>query len=90
MAVEPPLRVEHCEELVWLLAQACELEHGLMCEYLFAQFTLKRTQQEGLSVQQLAKVARGVPEVGRLSCCTFVFVDEAAEDVTAVELPRCG
>ena len=57
MAVEPPLRVEHREELVWLLAQACELEHGLMCEYLFAQFTLKRTQQEGLSVQQLAKVA---------------------------------
>ena len=42
MAVEPPLRVEHREELVWLLAQACELEHGLMCEYLFAQFTLKR------------------------------------------------
>jgi hypothetical protein len=37
--------------------QACELEHGLMCEYLFAQFTLKRTQQEGLSVQQLTKVA---------------------------------
>ena len=57
MAVEPPLRVEHREELVWLLAQACELEHGLMCEYLFAQFTLKRTQQEGLSDQQLAKVA---------------------------------
>ena len=57
MAVEPPLRVEHREELVWLLAQACELEHGLMCEYLFAQFTLKRTQQEGLSVGQLAKVA---------------------------------
>jgi hypothetical protein len=57
LAVEPPLRVEHREELVWLLAQACELEHGLMCEYLFAQFTLKRTEQEGLSVQQLAKVA---------------------------------
>jgi hypothetical protein len=57
MAVEPPLRVERREELVWLLAQACELEHGLMCEYLFAQFTLKRTQQEGLSAEQLAKVA---------------------------------
>ncbi|HJU98476.1 MAG TPA: ferritin-like domain-containing protein, partial [Jiangellaceae bacterium] len=57
MAVEPPLRVEHREELVWLLAQACELEHGLMCEYLFAQFTLKRNQREGLSVEQLAKVA---------------------------------
>src|SRR6266498_3128659 len=57
MVVEPPLRVERREELVWLLTQACELEHGLMCEYLFAQFTLKRTQQEGLSVEQLAKVA---------------------------------
>ncbi len=57
MAVEPPLRVEHREELVWLLAQACELEHGLMCEYLFAQFTLKRGTDEGLSAEQLAKVA---------------------------------
>jgi hypothetical protein len=57
MAVEPPLRVESREELVWLLAQACELEHGLMCEYLFAQFTLKRTREEGLSDRQLAKVA---------------------------------
>jgi hypothetical protein len=57
LAVEPPLRVEHREELVWLLVQACELEHGLMCEYLFAQFTLKHTGQEGLSAEQLAKVA---------------------------------
>jgi hypothetical protein len=57
LAVEPPLRVEHREELVWLLAQACELEHGLMCEYLFAQFTLKRSADEELSLEQLAKVA---------------------------------
>jgi len=57
MADEPPLRVERREELVWLLVQAAELEHGLMCEYLFAQFTLKRTQQEGLSGEQLATVA---------------------------------
>jgi hypothetical protein len=48
MAAEPPLRVE---------TQACELEHGLMCEYLFAQFTLKRTEHEGLGTEQLAKVA---------------------------------
>jgi hypothetical protein len=26
LAVEPPLRVEHREELVWLPVQACELE----------------------------------------------------------------
>jgi Ferritin-like len=57
VAVEPALRVERREELLWLLAQACELEHGLMCEYLFAQFSLKRSTEEGLSDQQLAKVA---------------------------------
>jgi hypothetical protein len=43
-----------------------------------------------IDTQYLFQVARGVPEVDRLSCCAFVFVDEAAEDVTAVELPRCG
>ena len=36
------------------------------------------------------EVARGVPEVGRLLRCAFVFVDEVAEDLTAVALPRCG
>jgi hypothetical protein len=57
MVVESPMRVASREELVWLLTQACELEHGLMCEYMFAQFTLRRTQQEGLSAEQQAKVA---------------------------------
>ena len=56
MAAEPPLGVER-RELVWLLVQAAELEHGLMCEYLFAQFTLKRSRDEGLSGEQLATVA---------------------------------
>ena len=40
MTAEPPLRVESREELVYLLGEACELEHGLMCEYLYAQFSL--------------------------------------------------
>ena len=41
-AGEPALKVETREELVYLLGQACEIEHGLMCEYLYAQFSLKR------------------------------------------------
>jgi hypothetical protein len=58
MVAEPPLRVERREELLWLLGQACELEHGLMCEYLFAQFSLKRGAEEGLSAEQATTVAR--------------------------------
>jgi hypothetical protein len=54
--VEPPLRVESREELVYLLGEACELEHGLLCEYLYAQFSLKRTVEEGLTPEQLVRV----------------------------------
>jgi len=54
--VEPPLRVESREELVYLLGEACELEHGLMCEYLYAQFSLKRGVAEGLTPEQVARI----------------------------------
>ena len=41
---------------MYLLGQACEIEHGLMCEYLYAQFSLKRGPDEGLTDGQLARV----------------------------------
>jgi len=53
---EPALRVDTREELVYLLGQACEIEHGIMCEYLYAQFSLKRGPDEGLTDSQLARV----------------------------------
>ena len=53
---EPALRVDTREELVYLLGQACEIEHGLMCEYLYAQFSLKRGPDEGLTDGQLTRV----------------------------------
>jgi len=55
-SAEPALKVETREELVYLLGQACEIEHGLMCEYLYAQFSLKRGLDEGLTEAQLARV----------------------------------
>jgi hypothetical protein len=55
-AREPALRVESREELVYLLGEACELEHGLLCEYLYAQFSLKRSVEEGVTLEQLARI----------------------------------
>jgi hypothetical protein len=55
-AGEPPLKIESREELVFLLGQACEIEHGLMCEYLYAQFSLKRSINEGLTPDQLVRI----------------------------------
>jgi hypothetical protein len=54
--LEPPLRVESREELVYLLGEACELEHGLLCEYLYAQFSLKRGVEEGVTPDELARI----------------------------------
>lgn len=53
---EPVLNVDSREELVYLLGQACEIEHGLMCEYMYAQFSLKRGLDEGLTPDQLTRV----------------------------------
>jgi hypothetical protein len=44
-------------ELLSLLSEACELEHGLACSYLYSAFTLKQDLVEGgLTWEQLQKV----------------------------------
>jgi Ferritin-like len=53
---EPPIRIDTREELVYLLGEACEIEHGLLCEYLYAQFSLKRGLDEGVSQPELDRI----------------------------------
>jgi hypothetical protein len=58
MEAEPVIVVERRKELTYLLCQAAELEHGLMCEYLYAAFSLKSTAGPGLRDDQLVAVER--------------------------------
>ncbi len=39
-------------KLLSLLSEACELEHGLACSYLFSAFSLKQELSEGLTWEQ--------------------------------------
>jgi ABC-type multidrug transport system permease subunit len=55
---ERAIVIEHRSPLVYMLCAAAELEHALMCEYLFAAFSLKRSVDEGLRPEQLAAVDR--------------------------------
>ena len=55
---EPAIVVGNRKELTYLLSQAAELEHGLMCEYLYAAFSLKTSAGPGLREEQLAAVER--------------------------------
>jgi hypothetical protein len=55
---EPRLVIEHREALIYMICEAAELEHGLMCEYLFAAFSLKSAVGEGVSQEQLEAIRR--------------------------------
>lgn len=53
----------HRDQLVSMLAEAAEIEHCLMCTYLFAAFSLKQELTEGLHEHELAAVRRWRAEV---------------------------
>jgi len=63
------------ESLVHMLYEAAELEHNLMCTYLYAAFSLKSGTQEGLSAAEADATARwrsailrvAVEEMGHLA-----------------------
>ncbi len=57
-APEAPFVIEHREALIYMLCQAAELEHGIMCQYIFAACSLKQDAGEGLTATELEAVRR--------------------------------
>ncbi|MEN0061108.1 MAG: ferritin-like protein [Myxococcota bacterium] len=55
--LEPEIVVNSREELIFLLQEAAEIEHGLMCTYLYASWSLKGAD-DGLSSAQAEAVER--------------------------------
>ncbi len=55
---EPEIVVDHRTELDYLLTEAAEIEHGLMCCYLYAAFSLKDGERDGLSGEEAEATAR--------------------------------
>jgi CDGSH-type Zn-finger protein/truncated hemoglobin YjbI len=55
---EAPFVIEHREALIYMLCEAAELEHGIMCQYLYAVFSLKQSQDEGLTPDEAEAVQR--------------------------------
>lgn len=52
------LGVPSREQLLYALYEAAELEHNLMCTYLYAAFSLKSGEAEGLSARESEAVSR--------------------------------
>src|SRR5712692_4130540 len=55
------------EQLVHALYEAAELEHNLMCTYLYAAFSLKDSESEGLRPEEVAAVRRWRSELIKVS-----------------------
>ncbi len=55
---EDPFVIEHREALFYMLCEASELEHGIMCQYLYAAFSLKQPAGEGLTAAEAEAVQR--------------------------------
>ncbi|HYO96897.1 MAG TPA: ferritin-like domain-containing protein [Polyangiaceae bacterium] len=54
----PNVSVPSREQLLHQLYEAAELEHNLMCTYLYAAFSLREGEAEGLTAEEAAAVAR--------------------------------
>src|SRR6266699_4007014 len=64
---EEPFVIEHREALIYMLCEAAELEHGIMCQYLFAAFSLKQAAAEGLSDTEVAAAERWRKQVSHVA-----------------------
>ena len=58
----PPVQREH---VIGALYEAAELEHNLMCTYLYAAFSLKDGVAEGLTAEEAAAVSSERPAARR-------------------------
>jgi hypothetical protein len=72
------------EELLFLLCEASELEHLLMCEYLFAAFSLKRSADEGLTADQLQAVRRWERVIVGVAVQEMLHLAQASNLLTAL------
>lgn len=82
--MDAPVRIENRAQLIYLLTEAAELEHGIMCCYLFAAFSMKRSVEEGISEEQLSSVRRWRRTILQISIEEMLHMCLACNILTAV------
>lgn len=82
--MDAPVRIENRAQLIYLLTEAAELEHGIMCCYLFSAFSMKRGVEEGISEEQLSFVRRWRRTILQISIEEMLHMCLACNLLTAV------
>jgi hypothetical protein len=50
-------------DLLTLLSEACEIEHGLACSYLYSAFSIKQTLDEGISAEEQQVIRKWASQI---------------------------
>ncbi len=79
-----PKRPESRDQLLALLADACELEHSLACCYLYSAFSLKQDLAEGLDWRRQQLVRRWASEIYFIASQEMLHLAQAWNLLTAI------
>ena len=82
--MDAPVRIENRAQLIYLLTEAAELEHGIMCCYLFAAFSMKVDVKEGVSEEQLGPMRRWRGTILQIALEEMLHMSLACNLLTAV------
>ena len=82
--MDAPIRIENRAQLIYLLTEAAELEHGIMCYYLFSAFSMKRDVEEGVTEDQLAIIRRWRGTIMQIAIQEMVHMSLVCNLLTAV------
>ncbi len=63
----PTMVLQHREALIWTLGKAAALEQLVMCQYLYAAFSIKDREDEGLTPTQLDATRRWRRELSHIA-----------------------
>ncbi|MBI2768001.1 MAG: ferritin-like protein [Burkholderiales bacterium] len=79
----PPKRASR-EQLLHLLAEAAELEHNILCSYLYAAFSLKQRENEGVTAAELAAIGRWRADIMGLCMEEMIHLAQVCNLMVAV------
>ena len=82
--MDAPVRIENRAQLIYLLTEAAELEHGIMCCYLFAAFSIKGDVTEGVAEEQLAVMKQWRRSILQIAIEEMLHMGLACNILTAV------
>ena len=82
--MQAPVRIENRAQLIYLLTEAAELEHSIMCCYLFAAFSMKGGVEEGITEEQLSMIRRWRGTILQISIEEMLHMCLACNFLTAV------